>query len=54
MVETLVIDAMKRTDDMNEKPQRPVPQVGTHDGLAAVAIAILAVCLIALVISQVV
>ena len=39
---------------MNEKPQRVAPGPANRDGLAAVAIAILAVCLIVLVVSQVV
>jgi hypothetical protein len=38
-----------RTGEMNQEPER-----GTHDGLAAVAIALLTMALIALVVSKVI
>lgn len=47
-------DATKRTSEMNEEPQRADRGPANRDGLAAVAIAILAICLIVLVVSQVV
>ena len=49
-----VTDATKRTSEMNDEPQHVPGGASNRDGLAAVAIAILAACLIILVISQVV
>jgi hypothetical protein len=53
-VEITMTDATKRTSGMNDKPERVAGEAANRDGLAAVAIAILAACLVALVISQVV